>query len=154
MLFTAGDKNFRVGGLTSEINVTPMADIMLVLLIIFMITTPMLQEGIYVNMARAEFPKVSPGAREKDSITVALTRDDRVYLNNTETTMQDLEGQMAGMVALAPGQPVFVKGDVAVRYGRVVEVLDISKRVGIDRVAILVEHEDKVTLPSAQGVSF
>src|SRR3990170_3647986 len=113
----SGSSDFRVSALTSEINVTPMADIMLMLLIIFMITTPMLQEGIYVNMAKAQNPEVASGINEEQATTIALTRDDRVYFNQVEVTMEQLKSKLAEAVASNPETPMFVKGDIAVRYG-------------------------------------
>ena len=138
---TSGPPDFQVSALTSEINVTPMADIMLVLLIIFMITTPMLQEGIYVNMAKAQNPEVASGVNEKETTTIALTRDDRVYFNQVEVTMEELKGKLAEVVTSSPEKPMFVKGDIAVRYGRVVEVLNMARDAGLDRVGLLVDHE-------------
>src|SRR2546425_9736585 len=70
----------RISGVTSDINVTPMADIMLVLLIIFMITTPLLQEGVVVNLAKASNAQVAPNPSSEDATTVYLSRDERVYI--------------------------------------------------------------------------
>ncbi|MBI4455268.1 MAG: biopolymer transporter ExbD [Acidobacteria bacterium] len=142
---TLNGGNSRVSGVTSDINVTPMADIMLVLLIIFMIATPMLQEGIYVDMAKAQNAEVAQGAIEKDVTTVALTRDEKVYWNHEEIGMDQLEERLAELMAKSPEKPIFVKSDAAVKYGRVVETLNKARDAGVERVGLLVEHETRST---------
>jgi len=141
----------KIGGLASEINVTPMADIMLVLLIIFMITTPLLQEGIYVNMAKAQNPQVASGLMDKETITIALTRDQKIYFNHDDVTLAQLEKRLSEVVALAPTKPVFVKGDVAVRYGAVVQVMNMARDAGMERVGLLVDHETSTPMSPRPG---
>ena len=138
----------RGKGALSEINVTPLVDVMLVLLIIFMITTPMLQEGIYVTLARAQNPQVASGMMDKETITIALTRDQKVYFNQEDVTLAQLEKRLAEVVAKEPGKPVFVKGDVAVRYGTIVQVMNMARDAGMERVGLLVEHETNTRVPS------
>ncbi|MBI4454566.1 MAG: biopolymer transporter ExbD [Acidobacteria bacterium] len=133
----------KVSGVTSDINVTPMADIMLVLLIIFMITTPLLQEGVYLNMAKAQNAQVAQGATDEDSTTIALTRDEKVYLNKDEVSLTQLPQKLADSIAKAPDKPLFVKSDIAVKYGRVVEVVNTARDTGVKRIALMVDREEK-----------
>ena len=133
----------RVNQVTSEINVTPMADIMLVLLIIFMITTPLLQEGVYLNMARAQNAQVAQGATDEDSSTIALTRDERIYLNKEEVTMTALPQKLSESVAKNPDKPLFVKSDIAVKFGRVVEIVNTARDTGVKRIGLMVERDER-----------
>jgi len=132
-----------LSGVTSEINVTPMADIMLVLLIIFMITTPLLQEGVYLNMAHAQNAQVAQGATDEDSTTVALSRDERIYLNKEEVSMATLPQKLGDSVAKAPDKPLFVKSDIAVKYGKVVEIVNLARDTGVKRVGLMVDRDEK-----------
>lgn len=136
-------KRSKISGVTSDINVTPMADIMLVLLIIFMITTPLLQEGVYLNMAKAENAQVAEGATDEESTTVALTRDEKIYLNKQEVSLTTLPEKLADSVAKAPDRPMFVKSDIAVKFGRVVEVVNTARDVGVKRIGLMVDREEK-----------
>ena len=139
-----------VSGVTADINVTPMADIMLVLLIIFMITTPLLQEGVYLNMAKAQNAQVAEGATDEDSTTVALARDEKIYLNKEEVSVTTLPQRLADSVAKAPERPVFVKSDIAVKYGRVVEIVNIARDAGVKRIGLMVDRKEKPGAPGAQ----
>jgi biopolymer transport protein ExbD/biopolymer transport protein TolR len=109
----------------SEINVTPLVDVVLVLLIIFMVVTPMLQRGQAVQLPRAS--QVS-NPDSGDSIAVAVTRDGRIWLDRTEVARQDLAEALAREVARAPGLPVVLKGDKDLDYRTVRQViLELSK---------------------------
>ncbi|MBI3940390.1 MAG: biopolymer transporter ExbD [Acidobacteria bacterium] len=134
----------KVSGVTSEINVTPMADIMLVLLIIFMITTPLLQEGVYLNMARAQNAQLAEGASDEDSSTIALTRDEKVYLNKEEVSLAALPQRLQDSVSRSPDKPLFVKSDIAVRFGRLVEIVNTARDVGVKRIGLVVDREEKL----------
>ena len=135
----------KLTAVTSDINVTPMADIMLVLLIIFMITTPLLQEGVYLNMAHAQNAEVAQGATDEDSSTIALTRDEKVYLNKEEVSVAALPQKLADSVAKSPDKPLFVKSDIAVKYGRVVEIVNTARDVGVKRIGLMVERDEKIS---------
>ncbi|MBI2822964.1 MAG: biopolymer transporter ExbD [Acidobacteria bacterium] len=141
----------KVSGVTSDINVTPMADIMLVLLIIFMITTPLLQEGVYLNMAKAQHAQVAEGAADEDSTTVALTRDEKIYLNKEEVSLSLLPQKLADSVARAPDKPLFVKSDIAVKYGRVVEIVNVARDTGVKRIGLMVDREEKAVGGAGPG---
>jgi len=126
---------------TSDINVTPMADIMLVLLIIFMITTPLLQEGIAVNKAKARNAQEAPEVEGKDATTVTVTRSQEIYVNDAPVAPENLLDELSKRAMLAPEKPLFVKSDVAAPYGIVVSVVNKARDSGVERIGLLVDRE-------------
>lgn len=130
-----------VSKVTSDINVTPMADIMLVLLIIFMITAPLLQEGIYVNKAKAKNAQEAPEAEGKDATEVTISRDQAVYVNGEVVAEDKFLEKISDRVAAAPDKPLFVKADVATSYGKVVEIVNKSREAGVERIGLMVDRE-------------
>jgi biopolymer transport protein TolR len=124
----AGDRR-----LLSEINVTPMVDVMLVLLVIFMVTTPMLHRSTDVDLPQAQQSDV----REEEHITLTLTKDGRLYLNAEEVPRAQLQARLQ---ALARGERVVhFRGDRQVAYGLVMEVMDVLKAAGIQTVGMLTQ---------------
>ena len=126
---------------TSDINVTPMADIMLVLLIIFMITTPLLQEGIAVNKAKARNAQEAPEVEGEEATTVTVTRSQEIYINDVPVAPEDLLDELTTRVALAPEKPLFVKSDVAAAYGLIVSIVNEAREAGVERIGLLVDRE-------------
>jgi biopolymer transport protein TolR len=135
-------KHISTGKVTSDINVTPMADIMLVLLIIFMITTPLLQTGITVNLPKAKNPLQAEGADSKDATVVALDRQGRVFLGKSQTTetalLEALTRKFSGGEI---NKVMFLKADTAVLYGRVVEVVNECRKTGVEKIGLMTEKE-------------
>ena len=129
------------GGVTSDINVTPMADVMLVLLIIFMLTIPLLQEGVYVNKATARNAQEAPLVDEENSTMVTVTRQGQVYINRDLVPPDQIIEKLVERVALAPELPLFIKGDVAVPYGRVVELVTQARDSGVEQIGLMVDRE-------------
>jgi biopolymer transport protein TolR len=126
----------------ADINVTPMADIMLVLLIIFMITTPLLQTGITVNLPKAKNPLDAPEADSKDAVLVAVTRDGKLYLAKKPITEADLvEFLVKKFSGGEINKTIFLKGDSAVAYGKVVDVVNLSRKAGVERIGLMTEKE-------------
>jgi len=130
------------GEVTSEINVTPMADVMLVLLIIFMVVTPMLQKGTNVELARTHNPVNMPDADHDDAVLVAVTRDGKFFLNQTRIAIDELPGKVNDILATKMDKTVFVKSDYRARYGDVVQVVDTIRNAGVDKVGLLTERLD------------
>jgi biopolymer transport protein TolR len=128
---------------TSDINVTPMADIMLVLLIIFMITTPLLQEGIAVNKAKARNAQEAPEVEGKEATTVTVTRSQEIYVNDQPVAPEDLLDELTTRAALAPEKPLFVKSDVAAPYGMIVSIVNKAREAGVERIGLLVDRETR-----------
>jgi biopolymer transport protein ExbD/biopolymer transport protein TolR len=114
---------------------------MLVLLIIFMITTPLIQQGVAVNLARAKNAQEAPEAEAEDATTVTLTRSSEIYVNKKLTAEADLYDQISDAFAKAPDKPLFVRVDIAAPYGVVVQVVDAAREVGIERIGLIVDRE-------------
>src|SRR6185437_1801019 len=108
----------------SDINVTPMVDVMLVLLIIFMVITPMLQHGHTVELAKTNNPEQMPDADKEDAILIAVTRDNKVFLGNDLVQPDQLADKVRDKLANKADKRVYVKADARAKYGTVVEVVD------------------------------
>ena len=127
------------GAQVSAPNVVPMADIMLVLLIIFMVVTPMLQKGVSVDMASVNDPREMQDADKDDAIIVAVTRDGTLYLGNTKITKDDITGQIKDRIANKLDKTVYVKSDARAKYGDVVAAVDEIRSAGVDSLGLLTE---------------
>jgi biopolymer transport protein ExbD len=130
------------GEVNSDINVTPMADVMLVLLIIFMVITPMLQKGQSVDLARTRNPVDMKEADRDDAVLVAVTRDGKFWLNQDRVNIDDLAAKVNDLLATRLEKTVFVKSDFRAKYGDVVQVIDGIRNAGVDRVGLLTERLD------------
>ncbi|MCE2483949.1 MAG: protein TolR [Desulfurellaceae bacterium] len=123
-------------GSMSQINVTPLVDVMLVLLVIFMVTTPILQQGVGVELPRVE---ADPMAGQEDQLVVAVSREGEVYLNAAELEIEALQTTLAAAVRNRPDQTVYLRADKNVMYGRVVEVMAAVRRAGVARLGMVTE---------------
>jgi biopolymer transport protein TolR len=119
----------------SEINVTPLVDVTLVLLIIFMVTTPMLQRGTDVQLPQAEQSE----PKEEERITLTLTREGRLYMNNQEIPRAELRSRLMALTR-DHERVVHFRGDAQVPYGLVIEVMDALKAAGIETVGMITER--------------
>jgi biopolymer transport protein ExbD len=133
----------KVGAQMAAPNVIPMADIMLVLLIIFMVVTPMLQKSLPVDMARVNNAKEMQDADKDDAIIVAVTRDGTIYLKNTKITKEDITGQIKDMLSARLDKTVYVKSDARAKYGDVVAVVDEIRSAGVDQHGLLTEQNQE-----------
>jgi biopolymer transport protein ExbD/biopolymer transport protein TolR len=124
-------------------NVIPMADIMLVLLIIFMVVTPMLTKDIPVDMAAAENPRDMQDADKEDAIVVAITRDGRIYIGNQQMQKEDLTGQVKDRISTRLDKTVYVKSDARAKYGDVVAIVDEIRSAGVDQLGLLTQKLEK-----------
>jgi biopolymer transport protein ExbD/biopolymer transport protein TolR len=128
-------------------NVIPMADIMLVLLIIFMVVTPMLQKGKNVDLAKVENPKEMDAANQDDAIIVAITRDSHIFLGPNQVSKEDLTTQVKDRIANRLDKIVFVKSDARARYGDVVAIVDEVRAAGVDKLGLLTEKSTERRTP-------
>jgi biopolymer transport protein ExbD len=127
----------------SDINVTPMVDVMLVLLIIFMVITPMLSKGVSVDMYKADNPIAMQAADKDDAILVAITREGRTYLGTNALNPDELPAKVKDLLINRLDRTVYIKADSRVRYDRVVEVVDNLRAAGVDQVGLLTEAVKK-----------
>ena len=126
----------------SNINVTPMVDVMLVLLIIFMVITPMLQQKVSVEMAKVENPTSMPDADKEDAIIVAVTRDGGVYLGQDHVAVADLGGKVRDKLADTPGKTIYVRADARAQYRAVEDAIDAVRTAGVDEVGLLTQKKE------------
>jgi biopolymer transport protein ExbD len=133
----------QAGAQMASPNVIPMADIMLVLLIIFMVITPMLQKGVSVDMANVNNPRDMKDADKDDAIIVAVTRDGKLFLGNTAISKEDITGQVKDRISARIDKTVFVKSDARAKYGDVVAVVDEIRSAGVDQLGLLTEKNQR-----------
>ena len=129
----------RPSGTISAINVTPMVDVMLVLLIIFMVITPMLSKGVSVDMVRTRNPIAMDDADKEDAVVVAVTRDGRVFLGRGQTSPDELGRMVGEIIENKLDKTVYIKSDSRARYERVVDVVNILRTEGVDQLGLLTE---------------
>ncbi|MES2220357.1 MAG: biopolymer transporter ExbD [Acidobacteriota bacterium] len=134
----------------SDINVTPMVDVMLVLLIIFMVVTPMLNNKVNVDLAKTISAVPLPDADKDDAVKVSIVRDGRVYLGATQVALADLGPKAQALLENKPNKTVFIRSDARARYGVVMDAIDNLRTAGVDEVAFLTEPEQNATPPANQ----
>ena len=119
-------------GLMSDINVTSLVDVMMTLLIIFIIVAPMLEQGIDVNLPTAEPKHIDV----RDVLTITVSENERVYLEDQRVTLEELADRLSSIRTARDDVAVVIKADTELRYGKVIEVLDTVREVGITRLAM------------------
>ncbi len=124
----------------SNINVTPMVDVMLVLLIIFMVITPMLQHGVSVDMAKVNSPTPMPDADKEDALLVAIMRDGQIFFGTDRIKADELTAKVKDRLANKIDKRVYIKADARAKYGGVVDVVDNVRSAGVDDVGLLTEQ--------------
>jgi biopolymer transport protein TolR len=120
----------------SQINVTPFVDVMLVLLIIFMVTAPMMQQGVQVNLPKADTKALAP---QEETVIVTLERSGKIFINKTEVPTIELRNRLTSMFANRTKKEVFLKADKDVAYGEVVKTMAEIKGAGIERLGMVTE---------------
>ena len=132
------------GGFTSDINVTPMVDIMLVLLIIFMVITPFLQQGVSVALPRdMRSPDEDPAINKDTSVVVAITQDDKVYLGKKQIEKTDLKSEIDKKMESKKAEEriVYIRSDVNSNYGTVVDIINTIRESGIDQIGLVADKK-------------
>jgi biopolymer transport protein ExbD len=126
----------------SDINVTPMVDVMLVLLIIFMVITPMLTKGQSVEMVHNNHPITMQAADKEDAILVSVTRNGQLFLNpgNSRVTADDLPNKVRDLLTNKLDKTIFIKADARVKYEAVMDVVDNLRAAGVDQLGLLTEQ--------------
>ena len=131
-----GSRSSSDRGTMSQINVTPLVDVMLVLLVIFMVTAPMMQQGVQVNLPKAE-TKALPAPEE--SVVVSIESSGKVFINSSEIQAGDLRSKLRDMFVNRTKKEVFLKADKDVPYGEVVKTMAEIKGAGIERLGMVTE---------------
>ena len=132
---------------SSDINVTPMVDVMLVLLIIFMVITPMLQKGVSVDMAKTNNPMPLPDTDKEDALIVAVQRDGAVFFDSQKVSAEELTQKVKDRVQGRSNKEVFIRADARAKYKPVVDVVDDVRSAGVDQVGLLTEQKRDTNKP-------
>jgi biopolymer transport protein ExbD/biopolymer transport protein TolR len=130
------------GKVNSNINVTPMVDVMLVLLIIFMVITPMLQNKVQIDMAKVNNPVAMPDADKDDAIVVAITRDGGVFLGQNKIAPSELGGLVREKLTNTPGKTIYIRADARAQYRAVEDAIDDVRSAGVDEVGLLTQKRE------------
>ncbi len=128
-----GRRNRRM---MSDINVTPFVDVMLVLLVVFMITAPLLTVGVDVDLPEGEVPEI-PG--QDEPLAVSIDAEGKVYLQETEVALDELAPRLRAVTEEKPKTRIFVRGDKAIDYGRVMHVMGVLSEAGFTNIALIAE---------------
>jgi biopolymer transport protein TolR len=128
------DNNNR--GTMSQINVTPLVDVMLVLLIIFMVTAPMMQQGVQVNLPKTKAKSLNA---QEETVVVSIDRNNRIYINSSEISPGELKTKLSSMIEAKAKKEVLLKADTVVPYGEVVKTMAEIKGAGVERLGMVTE---------------
>jgi biopolymer transport protein ExbD/biopolymer transport protein TolR len=141
----------------ADINVTPMVDVMLVMLIIFMVITPLLSKGVSVDLVKTVNPIAMQAADKSDAILISVTRDGRTYLRTTQMSPEDLVPKVKDLLTNRLDKTVFIKADSRAKYERVVDVVDNLRSAGVDQLGLLTDQvqakQPTTTKPAAGAPS-
>jgi biopolymer transport protein TolR len=135
-----GNRDNGDRGTMSQINVTPLVDVMLVLLVIFMVTAPMMQQGVQVNLPKAEAKSLAP---KEDTLVVSIERSGKTSINSSEVAPEQLKEKLSGLLAGRAKREVFLKADSAVAYGEVVKIMAQIKGAGVERLGMVTESPER-----------
>lgn len=130
---TSGHRTYRP---ISEINVTPMVDVMLVLLVVFMITAPLLTVGVPVDLPKTKSARI---IGEDEPLVITVNSKGSIFLQDTEIALAKLVPRLKAITANKKGSRIFIRGDRSIAYGRVMEVMDRINRAGFSKVALITE---------------
>jgi biopolymer transport protein ExbD/biopolymer transport protein TolR len=138
------------GGLVADINVTPLVDVMLVLLIIFMVVAPLLQSGVSVALPQSKNPEADPNIIKETSAVIALPAENQFYIGKEPVRQEDIPTKIKNLLKDKPPdeQIVYVKSGKAVKYGTVVDVIDKVREAGFDRIGLVAEKERDANAPA------
>jgi biopolymer transport protein TolR len=128
-----GLRSRRSASMLGEINVTPLVDVVLVLLLVFMVTAPMMSRGIDVSLPVANQPQIPP----EDRLTVSVRADGYVYVGDRPVNIVLLEDEIRARTAGHPDSVVYLRADESLRYAQVIRVVDVIKRAGVDRIGFV-----------------
>ena len=132
----------------SNINVTPMVDVMLVLLIIFMVITPMLNNKVDVNLPKAAAAVVMEDANKEDAVVVAVTRDGKTFLGQDRVNLDDLGTKISAKLENKTDKEVYLRADIRANYGKVMDAVDQIRAAGVSELGMITEKTDTDSTPA------
>jgi biopolymer transport protein TolR len=142
-MMMSGDRD----GLMSEINVTPFVDVMLVLLIIFMVTAPMMTQGMDIDLPQASS---DPLESQNEQLLVSINKDSQVYINDAEVSVEILRDKLERILLARTSREVYLKADKNVPYGIVVQVMSEIKNAGVEKLGIVTLPEESEPVSDRQ----
>jgi biopolymer transport protein TolR len=125
----------------TDINVTPLVDVMLVLLIIFMVTAPLIQSGVKVDLPRASAQQME---HSEEKLVLTITRDRRIFLGNAEISPADLETKLATNARIQKDKELYLHADRSLPYGQVVEIMATARRAGVESLGMITEPDKEL----------
>jgi biopolymer transport protein TolR len=143
MAFGGGDSGAGRRAMT-DINVTPLVDVMLVLLIIFMVTAPLIQSGVKVDLPRASAQQME---HSEEKLVLTITRDRRVFLGNAEIPPAQLEAKLASNARIQKEKELYLHADRSLPYGQVVEIMAVARRAGVESLGMITEPDKELRRP-------
>lgn len=132
----------------SDINVTPLVDVMLVLLIVFMVTAPLLTAGVDVELPRSDAP---PLTQPQEPLVVSIDKTGKIFIQETEVALEGLAPRLSAITQNKPDTSIYIRGDQGINYGRVMEVMGLLTAAGFTKVALVTESSGKATESPAEG---
>ena len=138
----------------ADINVTPMVDVMLVLLIIFMVITPLLTKGVTVDLAKAKNPIAMKEADKEDAILISIPRSGQIFLSpgNAQISLEELPGRVSDLLTNRLDKTVYIRSDARAKYGAVEDVVDGLRAAGVDQLGLITEQTNPQSLAGVGGV--
>jgi biopolymer transport protein TolR len=141
MAFGGGSDGRRA---MTDINVTPLVDVMLVLLIIFMVTAPLIQSGVKVDLPKASAQQME---HSEEKLVLTITRDKRILLGSSEISFADLETKLAANARIQKDKELYLHADRSLQYGTVVEIMAIARRAGVESLGMITEPDKELKRP-------
>jgi biopolymer transport protein TolR len=141
MAFGGGSDGRRA---MTDINVTPLVDVMLVLLIIFMVTAPLIQSGVKVDLPKASAQQME---HSEEKLVLTITRDKRILLGSAEISFADLETKLAANARIQKDKELYLHADRSLQYGTVVEIMAIARRAGVESLGMITEPDKELKRP-------
>lgn len=136
------------GGAQANINVTPLIDVLLVLLIIFMVITPMLNNKVNVDLPQADAAVVMEDANKEDAVIVAVTRDGRTFLGGDQVTIDDIGSKITSKLENKTDKHVYLRADIRANYGKVMDAVDGIRSAGVSQLGLLTEKREADAPPA------
>jgi biopolymer transport protein TolR len=125
----------------TDINVTPLVDVMLVLLIIFMVTAPLMQSGVKIDLPKASAQQME---HEEEKLVLNITKDRRIFLGDTEIKAAELETKLSANARLQKDKELYLHADRSLSYGQVVEIMAIARRAGVESLGLITEADKEL----------